>query len=105
MPGAPAKPKRANFYPEGATKAEVEKWINSLRRREKAQATGFFTTIRRGPDGKLHRRSLQHRISGRAGDRRAAFARGGRATTQPTLKAFLEARAEAFVSTTTTTAT
>ena len=53
LPGAPEKPASANFYPEGATKAEVEKWIESLRGAERANATGFFTTIRRGPDGKL----------------------------------------------------
>ena len=27
-PGAPPKPPSANYYPEGATKAEVEKWLN-----------------------------------------------------------------------------
>ena len=27
IPGAPAKPASANFYPEGATKAEVETWL------------------------------------------------------------------------------
>ena len=30
VPGAPAKPEAANFYPAGATKAEVEKWIDGL---------------------------------------------------------------------------
>ena len=64
IPGAPEKLPSANYYPEGATKAEVEKWINSLGGAEKARATGFFTTIRRGPDGKLHRRAVQHRVSG-----------------------------------------
>src|SRR5262245_40410986 len=28
--GAPAKPAGANFYPEGASKAEIERWIQSL---------------------------------------------------------------------------
>src|SRR5436309_3963819 len=28
--GAPPKPEGANFYPEGATKPEVERWIASL---------------------------------------------------------------------------
>ena len=27
VPGAPAKPADANFYPEGASKADVERWI------------------------------------------------------------------------------
>src|SRR5215510_525783 len=49
VPGAPKKPEGANFYPEGATKAELERWIQSLSETERAQATGFFTVIRRGP--------------------------------------------------------
>ena len=30
VPGAPAKPESANFYPADATKADVQKWIDSL---------------------------------------------------------------------------
>ncbi len=30
VPGAPAKPAAANFYPEGASKADIERWIQSL---------------------------------------------------------------------------
>ena len=30
IPGVPAKPEAANFYPAGATKDEVEKWLDSL---------------------------------------------------------------------------
>jgi hypothetical protein len=48
--GVPAKPEAANFYPAGASKEEVQKWIDSLSGDEKARATGFFTTIRRSPD-------------------------------------------------------
>ncbi len=64
IPGAPEKPPGANFYPEGATKADVEKWIESLSGAEKTSATGFFTTIRRGPDGPVHRGAVQHRVPG-----------------------------------------
>ena len=98
VPGAPEKPASANFYPEGATKAEVEKWIESLGGAEKASATGFFTTIRRGPNGKLmavpYSTEYQGELAIAAQHLRAAAA----ATAQPTLKAFLEARASAFVS-------
>jgi len=97
VPGAPAKPESANFYPEGAAKAEVEKWINSLGAAEKTKATGFFTTIRRGPDGKFlavpYSTEYQGELAIAAQHLRAAAA----ATKQPTLKAFLEARANAFV--------
>ena len=98
IPGAPEKLPSANFYPEGATKAEVEKWINSLGGAEKAKATGFFTTIRRGPDGRLvavpYSTEYQGELAIAAQHLRAAAA----ATAQPTLKAFLESRAAAFAS-------
>src|SRR5437764_11082614 len=51
VPGAPPKPEAANFYPAGATKAEVQKWIDGLSGKAKEAATGFFTTIRRPGSG------------------------------------------------------
>jgi hypothetical protein len=96
IPGAPEKPASANYYPEGATKAEVEKWLNGLGGAEKTRATGFFTTIRRGPDGRFvavpYSIEYQGGLSIAAQHLRAAAA----ATAQPTLKAFLESRAAAF---------
>ena len=53
VPGAPPKPAQANFYPAGATKEEVEAWIKTLPPAERTRATGFFTTIRRSPDGRF----------------------------------------------------
>src|SRR5881394_1505643 len=48
VPGAPThKPEAANYYPDGASKADIEKWIESLPDAEKARARGFFTVIRR----------------------------------------------------------
>jgi len=98
IPGAPEKPPSANYYPEGATKAEVEKWINSLSGAGKTSATGFFHTIRRGPNGGFvtvpYSTEYQGELAIAAQHLRAAAA----ATAQPTLKAFLESRAAAFVS-------
>jgi hypothetical protein len=98
VPGAPPKPPSANFYPQGATKEEVEKWINSLGGAERARATGFFTTIRRAADGRLmavpYSVEYQGELAIAAQHLRAAAA----ATAQPTLKAYLEARAAAFAS-------
>jgi len=98
VPGAPEKPASANFYPVGATKAEVEQWIAGLSPAEKIAATGFFTTIRRAPDGQLiavpYSTEYQGELSIAAQHLRAAAA----ATAQPTLKAYLESRAAAFVS-------
>jgi hypothetical protein len=53
VPGAPAKPEAANFYPAGATKADVEAWLKDLPEAERAVAIGFFTTIRRDAAGKF----------------------------------------------------
>ena len=65
---------------------------------EKARATGFFTTIRRGPAGRFvavpYSIEYQGELAIAAQHLRAAAA----ATAQPTLKAFLESRAAAFVS-------
>ena len=69
VPGAPPKPEGANFYPVGATKAEIEKWIQSLPEAERARATGFFTVVRRAPNGQFTPRPVQPRVSERAGAR------------------------------------
>ena len=98
IPGAPPKPPSANYYPEGATKAEIEKWSNSLSAAEKARATGFFTTIRRDGAGRFvlvpYNIEYQNELAIAAQHLRAAAA----ATAQPTLKAFLDSRAAAFAS-------
>ena len=96
--GVPRKPEQANYYPADATKEEVDKWIGSLKGDAHAQATSFFTLIRRGPDGKLmpvpYNVAYQNQLVEAAGHLRAAAA----ATTQPTLKKYLELRAKAFLS-------
>ncbi len=98
VPGAPVKPEAGNFYPAGATKAEVESWLAGLPDAERAAATGFFTTIRRDPAGKFiavpYSLEYQGELAEMAADLRAAAA----LTAEPTLKAFLESRADAFLS-------
>lgn len=98
VPGVGEKPHGANFYPAGASKADIEQWIAGLSPAEKAQAQGFFTTIRRGPDGTFttvpYTVEYQGELALMAGHLRAA----AQATTQPTLKAFLESRAAALSS-------
>jgi Peptidase family M49 len=98
VPGTPAKPAAANFYPSDATKEEVERWIAGLGPQARPAATGFFTTIRRAPTGGLmavpYSVEYQPELMLAASHLRAAAA----ATTQPTLKAYLEARAAAFLS-------
>jgi hypothetical protein len=98
VPGAPPKPPSANYYPAGATKEEVEKWIQALPPAEKARATGFFTTIRRGPDGRFVAVPYSTEYQGELEIAAMHLREAARLTTQPTLQAFLESRAAAFLS-------
>jgi hypothetical protein len=97
IPGSPAKPESANFYPAGATRAEIEAWIKTLPEADRARATGFFTTIRRATNGFTivpYSIEYQGELTRAADLLREAAA----ATTQPTLKTFLSKRADAFLS-------
>ncbi|HVZ20888.1 MAG TPA: hypothetical protein VG871_07495 [Vicinamibacterales bacterium] len=98
VPGAPAKPDQANFYPAGASKADVEAWLTSLPDAERARAEGFFTTIRRGPDGRFTAVPYSLEYQGELAQMAALLREAAARTTQPTLKAFLEKRAAAFLS-------
>ncbi len=97
IPGAPAKPEQANFYPAGATKAEVEAWIKALPDAERERAIGFFTTIRRDAGGKLASVPYSLEYQGELALASALLREAASLTKQPTLKAFLEQRAQAFV--------
>jgi hypothetical protein len=94
--GVPPKPPAANYYPAGATKEAVEAWLQALPATEKARATGFFTTIRRGPDGTLVAVPYSTEYQGELALAARHLEEAANATTQPTLKAFLTARAAAF---------
>ena len=98
VPGAPPKPAGANFYPPDATRDDVERWFAALSGSARSAATGFFTTIRRGADGQFtavpYSVEYQAELALAAAHLRAAAA----ATVEPTLQAFLEARAAAFLS-------
>jgi hypothetical protein len=97
VPGAPAKPAGANYYPEGAAKADLERWIQSLPEAERARATGFFTVIRRAGNSFTlvpYNVEYQGELTRAAGFLREA----AQLTSQPTLKAFLTKRADAFLS-------
>ncbi|MBI4425641.1 MAG: hypothetical protein HY554_18060 [Elusimicrobia bacterium] len=98
IPGAPAKAPQASFYPADATKEEVGRWIEGLTGKEKEAATGFFTAIRRGAGGAFmavpYSVEYQNELQQAAGLLREAAA----LTAQPTLRAYLEKRADAFLS-------
>ncbi len=96
--GAPVKPDGANFYPAGATRDEVGAWFDQLEGAARTDATGFFTTIRRGVDGGFaivpYSVEYQGPLAIAAEHLRAA----ARATEHPTLQRYLETRAAAFES-------
>ena len=96
--GAPPKPPQGNFYPAGATKDEVEAWLKTLPPAERTRATGFFTTIRRGPDGRFIAVPYSLEYQGELAHVASLVREAASLTRQPTLKAFLEKRAEAFLS-------
>jgi hypothetical protein len=97
VPGAPAKPESANFYPADATKADIQKWIDSLSPEEKAAATGFFTTIRRSDE---HFVVVPYNIEYQGELARAAelLRDAAQLTGDAALKTFLTTRADAFLS-------
>ena len=96
--GAPPKPPQGNFYAAGATKEEVETWLKTLSPAERTRATGFFTTIRRGPDGKFIAVPYSLEYQGELALVSKLVREAASLTQQPTLKAFLERRADAFLS-------
>jgi hypothetical protein len=98
VPGAPVKPEAANFYPSGATKSEVEAWLGGLAEAERAVATGFFTTIRRDAAGKFQAVPYSLEYQGELAEMARHLRDAASATSAPTLKAFLESRAEALAS-------
>ena len=98
VPGVPPKPAGAAYYPPDATRDEVATWIDGLSGAEREAATGFFTVIRRGPDGSLRAvpYSMEHQgpLAVAAEHLRAAAG----LTVEPTLARYLRARADAFAS-------
>jgi hypothetical protein len=102
LAGVPVeKPGEASFYPAGATKAEVQRWMATLSAAEQAKARGFFTTIRRTSPGsaspfQLVPYSLEYQ--GELGQAARLLREAAALTTQPTLRRFLETRAAAFLS-------
>jgi hypothetical protein len=98
VPGAPQeKPPSANFYPAGATKEAVQRWIDSLKGDSKTAATGFFTTIRRD-DGGFVAVPYSIEYQGELAEAARLLREAADLTSNASLKKFLTARADAFLS-------
>jgi hypothetical protein len=98
VPGAPSKPAGANFYPAGATKDEITRWIESLPEAERSAATGFFTTIRRRSDGSLTAVPYSEEYQGPLAIAAARLREAAQLTNQAALARYLTERAAAFLS-------
>ena len=98
LPGVGPKSPAANFYPADASKEEVEKWMHALAAPARTAAEGFFTTIRRAPGGALQAIPYSQEYQGELARAAQLLRNAAALTQQPTLRAFLQARATAFLS-------
>ena len=96
IPGVPQKPKGSNYYPPDATHDEIKHWFEELPEEQRAEATGYFTTIRRHADGRLMAvpYSLEHQAPLAIAAQHLRTA--ARLTSDPTLERYLRLRAKAF---------
>jgi len=97
IPGVPPRPAAANFYPAGASRAEVEAWMKSLPEAERERAGGFFSVIRRDAAGKLAAVPYGLEYQGELAEAARLLREAAALTAAPTLRTFLEKRAEAFL--------
>ena len=99
LPGTPArKPLGASFYPEDATKQELEAWMKALPKADQDAAQGFFTVVRRGANKKLALVPFSKEYAPELAKMAALLKDASSATDNATLKKFLTARADAFAS-------
>jgi Peptidase family M49 len=98
LPGVPArKPLGANFYPEDMTKQQFEDWVKTLLKEQKQEAEGFFTVIRRD-GGRLHAVPFSKEYVKDLAHLSKLLHEAAALTTNPSLKTFLNLRADAFLS-------
>jgi hypothetical protein len=99
IPGVPPQPPPSgNFYPAGATRESLEQWVKGLPELQQREATGFYTTIRRSPGGHLVTIPYSVEYQGELTQAAQLLREAAALTKQPTLQAFLTARADAFLS-------
>jgi len=94
----PVKPPQAGYYPDDITKDEFTAWVATLPEPEKQRATGFFTVIRRGTDGKLKIVAYHEEYREFLEPAANLLKEAADLASNQTLKNFLTKRAEAFLS-------
>lgn len=99
IPGVPAeKPPQAGFYPDNATKNEINSWLQTLPEQERQRATGFFHVVGRGTDGKLKLVPYSEEYRQFLEPAARLLREAAELTTNETLKRYLTLRADAFMS-------
>lgn len=98
VPGAPARPGAGSFYPPGAKKDEVQRWLDGLAPVEREVATGFFTVVRRRPDGQFVSVPYALEYQGELARAAELLREAAEETGDASLRTFLRARADAFLS-------
>src|SRR5262245_34702499 len=92
------KPLGAGCYTDDMTKDEFNSSLGGLSEDDKKRATGFFTVIRRGTDGKLKIVPYHEEYREFLEPASKLLKEAADSTTNPTLKTFLTKRADAFLS-------
>jgi hypothetical protein len=92
------KPAGGNFYPDGAGKESLESWMNGLPAADKQEAQWFFTTIRKGADGKYQAVKYSDEYKPELAKLSKLLKEAAAATDNASLKKFLNLRADAFLS-------
>lgn len=92
------KPAGANFYPAGASKQELEAWMNALPHAQKEQAQWFYTVIRKGADGKFKTVKYSDEYKSELEQLARLLREAADSTGNASLKKFLTLRADAFLS-------
>ncbi|CAO3681785.1 unnamed protein product [Umbelopsis ramanniana] len=96
--GVPARPKGANYYPEDMTTQEFEKWVETLPPKERKEAKGYYSVVRRDKSGTLHTIPYSEEYKDLLESAARHLKEAAELVEDESLKKFLESRADAFVS-------
>jgi hypothetical protein len=94
----PEKPPQGGFYPDDMSKEEFNAWVQGLSDEERRRAVGFFYVIRRGTDGKLKAVPYSEEYGEFLAPAAKLLREAAALTSNQTLKNFLTARADSFLS-------
>jgi hypothetical protein len=95
-PTAAPETSRSSFYPADATRTDLDTWLTGLKGPAHDEAVGFFTVVRRDGKGQLMTVPYSVAYGATLGAASALLRQAAAETAQPTLKRFLELRADAF---------